>query len=68
MQLGDLEAAQVSLQQALSLDKGDALTYFLLGCLLDQRGDSDTALRHFAEARRIDPRLPASSTVSCLPK
>ncbi len=59
LQSGQHESAQVTLQQALSLDKGDALTYFLLGCTLSERGDLVAAERNFATAHKIDPRFPA---------
>jgi predicted Zn-dependent protease len=54
---GDPKSAQVTLQQALSLDKGNALTYFLLGYALQAQGDDEAAQRHFAKARQLDPRL-----------
>jgi Flp pilus assembly protein TadD len=54
---GDPKSAQVTLQQALSLDKGNALTYFLLGYTLKAQGDEEVAQRHFAKARQLDPRL-----------
>jgi predicted Zn-dependent protease len=54
---GDLKAAQVTLQQALSLDIRNALTYFLLGYTLKAQGDEQAAERHFAKARRLEPRL-----------
>ena len=53
---GDPTSAQVTLQQALSLDKGNALTYFLLGYALKAQGDDAAAQRHFAKARQLDPR------------
>jgi Flp pilus assembly protein TadD len=56
-ELGDLETAQVTLQQALSLDNRNALTYFLLGCTLAARGQRETAEGHFAQACKLDPRL-----------
>jgi len=59
---GDYESSQLVLQQALSLDKSDALAYFLLGCTHTKLGQSDAATTCFTEARRIDPSLlPAES-------
>lgn len=54
---GDYLSSQLVLRQALSLDKSDALAYFLLGCTHDKLGQSGDAEACFAEARRIDPSL-----------
>lgn len=54
---GDYLSSQLVLRQALSLDKSDALAYFLLGCTHDKLGQSGDAEVCFAEARRIDPSL-----------
>lgn len=56
---GDYESSQLVLQQALSLDKSDALAYFLLGCTYTKLGQSEAAEACFAEARRISPSLAA---------
>lgn len=53
---GEYQAAQIALAQALSLDKSDALSYFLMGSTLAKLGQSETAARCFAEAARLDPR------------
>ena len=53
---GEYQAAQIALAQALSLDKSDALAYFLMGSTLSKLGQSETAARCFAEAARLDPR------------
>lgn len=53
---GEYQAAQNALAQALSLDKSDALAYFLMGSTLAKQGQSETAARCFAEAARLDPR------------
>ena len=55
--LGDYQAAQVAIAQALSLDKSDALAYFLMGSTLVRLGQTTAAERQFAEAARLDPRF-----------
>lgn len=50
-------AAQVAIAQALSLDKSDALAYFLMGSTLERLGQAEAAERQFAEAARLDPRF-----------
>ncbi|MCE5303733.1 MAG: tetratricopeptide repeat protein [Planctomycetaceae bacterium] len=57
--MGDYRAAQVSLQQALSLDKSDALSYLLMGYTLAKLGQADNAEAHFRQARTLDPRYQA---------
>ena len=52
---GDYPSSQVVLQQALSLDKSDALAYFLLGCTLAKLGQSDAAETALAHARQLGP-------------
>jgi Tfp pilus assembly protein PilF len=54
---GDPKSAQVTLQQALSLDKGNPLTYFLLGYALKAQGDDKAAQQYFAKAGQFDPRF-----------
>ena len=54
---GDFHQSQVACQQALSLDKSSALSYFLLGCTLLQLGQTDQADWHFQQAQRLDPRF-----------
>ncbi|MFH1920456.1 MAG: tetratricopeptide repeat protein, partial [Planctomycetota bacterium] len=54
--LGDYESSQVALQQALSLDKSSALSYFLMGCTLVKLGQPAVAETHFRQARTLDPR------------
>jgi tetratricopeptide (TPR) repeat protein len=54
--LGDYESSQVVLQQALSLDKSSALSYFLMGCTLAKLGQTAAAETHFRQARRLDAR------------
>jgi tetratricopeptide (TPR) repeat protein len=54
---GDYAAAQSALSQALSLDKSDALAYFLQGHVLDKLGQTDAAARSFNEAARLDSRF-----------
>jgi tetratricopeptide (TPR) repeat protein len=58
--LGDFSAAQVAIAQALSLDKSDALAYFLMGSTLARLGQAEAAERQFAEAARLDPRFGPS--------
>lgn len=52
---GDYRASQIALQQALSLDKSSALTYFLLGCTLAKQGQAEAAEGYFRQARQLDP-------------
>jgi tetratricopeptide (TPR) repeat protein len=54
---GDYESSELVLRQALSLDKSDALAYFLLGCTHLKLDQVEAAGECFAEARRIDPSL-----------
>ncbi len=49
---GDFESSQIALQQALSLDNGHPLTYFLLGHTLAKLGDGAAAQGYFRQARR----------------
>ncbi len=58
---GNLEAAQVSLRQALSLDSRCGLTYFLMGQTLEKLGRREEAKRHFATAGRLDRRWAAAT-------
>ena len=58
--LGDYAAAQVAIAQGLSLDKSDALAYFLMGSTLARLGQAEAAERQFAEAARLDPRFGQS--------
>ncbi len=53
---GDYPSSQVALQQALSLDKTSALSYFLMGCTLAKLGQADAAEIHFQQAQRLDSR------------
>jgi len=53
---GDFQASQTALEQALSLDKGNALSYFLMGLTLSKLGEPEAAERHFRQAERLDPR------------
>jgi tetratricopeptide (TPR) repeat protein len=54
--LGDYRSSQVAIQQALSLDKLSALSYFLMGCTLAKLGQFESAEAHWQQARTIDPR------------
>jgi Flp pilus assembly protein TadD len=54
---GDLQSSQLVLQQALSLDKHDALAYFLLGCTHTKLGQSQQAQECYSQAERLDARL-----------
>ena len=57
--LGDYQSSQVVLQQALSLDNSNALSYFLMGCTLVKLGQPAVAATYFRQARRLDPRYPS---------
>jgi Flp pilus assembly protein TadD len=54
--LGDYHASQVALQQAITLDKSSALSYFLLGCTLAKLGQEQAADAEFRQAELLDPR------------
>ena len=54
---GQYEVAQAALAQALSLDKSDALAYFLMGSTLEKLGEHEAAAKHLAEAARLDVRF-----------
>lgn len=54
---GNLNASQVSLRQALSLDSQSGLTYFLMGQTLEKMGRREEAKRCLAQAQQLDPRL-----------
>jgi tetratricopeptide (TPR) repeat protein len=56
---GNYRAAQVALQQALSLDKSSPLSYFLMGCTLAKLGQAEAAGTHFRQAQMLDPRYGA---------
>lgn len=53
---GDCRSSQVALQQALSLDKSNALSYFLLGCTQVKLGETEAAERCFRQAQLLDPK------------
>lgn len=55
---GDYRASQVALWQALSLDKSNALSYFLMGCTLVKLGQEAAAQQHFRQAHLLDPKYP----------
>ena len=57
--LGDYQRAQVAFQQALSLDKSSALSYFLMGCTLAKLGQQGAAEAHLRQAEMLDPRYGA---------
>ncbi len=54
--LADYSAAQDALNRALSLDKSNALSYFLMGCTLAKTGQTDTAEHYLRQAEALDPR------------
>ncbi len=54
--MGDYRSSQLSLQQALSLDKSNALSYLLMGCTLAKLGQREAAETHFRQARALNPR------------
>lgn len=54
--MGDYPAAQDALNKALSLDKSNALSYFLMGCTLAKTGQADAAEHYLRQAEAIDPR------------
>jgi tetratricopeptide (TPR) repeat protein len=52
----DYRAAQSALKQALLLDKGNPLSYFLMGCTLVKLGEQPAAEEFFRQARLLDPK------------
>ncbi|MHB8903097.1 MAG: tetratricopeptide repeat protein [Thermoguttaceae bacterium] len=54
---GNYRSSQVALQEALSLDKSAALSYFLMGCVLEKLGDTESARAQMARAAELDPSL-----------
>ncbi len=57
LQAGDFQAAQVVLQQAISLDSSDALAYFLVGQALQLQGRHADARAMMRAAVQLDPRF-----------
>lgn len=55
---GDYAQSVSALRHAVSLDKSNALSYFLLGLALDKVGHREEADRLYHQATRIDPSLP----------
>lgn len=60
LQQGDRRAAEVALRQALSLDKNDALSYFLLGHVLSGLGQHEEAAACVKQAHQLDGRYPGT--------
>ncbi|MGD9722403.1 MAG: tetratricopeptide repeat protein [Pirellulales bacterium] len=54
---GDYARAQSALEQALSLDNTNGLSYLLMGCTLEKLGQSEAAKSNLEQAGRLDPRL-----------
>ena len=44
------------MKQALLLDKGNPLSYFLMGCTLVKLGEQPAAEEFFRQARQLDPK------------
>jgi len=59
--MGDFAASQLELQQALSLDKACALTYFLLGRTLSKLGQREAADGYLLQAEQLDRRFAPTS-------
>jgi tetratricopeptide (TPR) repeat protein len=57
--LGNYQAAQRALEQALSLDNTSGLAYLLMGCTLEKLGQTEAAKTHLEQAGRLNPRLRA---------
>ncbi|MBA4018356.1 MAG: hypothetical protein C0483_14415 [Pirellula sp.] len=53
------QEAEAALRQSLSLDNSQALTYFLLGSVLDRLGKTDSAQWHLRQAAQLDGRYAA---------
>ncbi len=56
LRLGHNQEAEAALRQSLSLDNSQALTYFLLGSVLDRLGKTDSAQWHLRQAAKLDGR------------
>ena len=56
---GNYKSSQVALQQALSLDKSRALSYFLMGCTLAKLGETESAEAHYLQARQLRSKQAA---------
>lgn len=63
MQLGREAEAVTTLQSVLYLDPSLAIAHFLLGSVLQHRGETARARRCFANARRIARRYPPDDPV-----
>jgi len=55
--VGSYDDAVARFERAVSLDKSDALSYFLLGIALDKVGRPTEARRNYGVASRLDPSL-----------
>ena len=53
--VGNYASSEVALRQALSLDKSNALSYFLMGCTLAKLGQTESAETHFRRAGQLNP-------------
>ena len=51
---GEFQSSQAAFRQAISLDKGQPLTYFLMGLALQKTGDQEAADWHFRQAQHRD--------------
>jgi len=56
---GDRPAALASLREAVRLDPASARAHYQLALVLRQAGAAREAARHFTEAHRLAPYLPA---------
>ena len=55
---GNTDRADLELKLALQDNPLDAASHFLLGCLLEQRGENDQAIVGFQRALALDPTNP----------
>lgn len=53
---GDVASAINALQQLIASEPNDAMAYNDLGVLYYEQGDKDQALRHYEQAKRLDPQ------------
>jgi Tfp pilus assembly protein PilF len=56
LRTGDFSASQKDLERAISLDKSNALSYFLMGCNLTKLGQLEAADANFRQAETLDSR------------
>ena len=54
---GEYASARAALETAISIERGDALSYFILGHTLERLDQPEAAAEQFARAAQLDPAL-----------